>query len=603
MKNKIILLVVLLPVFANAQTAKSNTDTAVINELIATWAAGLHEEGDEPANIRDFNKFKSLFMPDAVVFDDINGVYRPSSPIDSNPYKTEIKSVENYAHDLALEFRNLSDSIYAITYNTDRLSRDSVITVKLIKKVSGEKYRQYIIGDIPSYTDSLIKNNPDKNKIEKQNKDSINRDIDKNVNHGGTLTYRLAAAYRLRIRIVANHGVLQIDSILRDSIIENVHCLNDQDNDGIIDAEDSCKNLRGDLTAHGCPDNDLDGIPDSRDACKYTYGVAGNYGCPVNYFLSKVSFSVYTGIQMNSVDLNLPELDKLGYSGLDFNESNKGKLKNPGMILSAVAGANLAYYFGSKKKDVGISAGIVYTAFTSTYEIVDPVIYTFKSSDGVDEYRRRITLRSGSEEQTRYDVFNFPLLFTYRFMPGNTRKYRNDYKWNIDVSAGPSYLLFKTTSKYNSNIDFEGLYQIDTITGNAITYYDYFDNGSSYNIFLTSNGIKGQSGVPGADSVFSALNHSGYDFASDKNYKGSEKNANKSGIAFNAKLDATYKLDNKGKALFMFGASVLFAPLPDQSKGYTLVDKTTDPYHSIYNSHAKSDYFTIGLNAGFVFQW
>lgn len=59
-------------------------------------------------------------------------------------------------------------------------------------------------------------------------------------------------------------------------IINIVDSLQDKDEDGIPDDEDSCPNAVGLNTNQGCPDSDGDGIPDNKDMCPYTAG--GQYG-------------------------------------------------------------------------------------------------------------------------------------------------------------------------------------------------------------------------------------------------------------------------------------------------------------------------------------
>ena len=262
-----------------------------------------------------------------------------------------------------------------------------------------------------------------------------------------------------------------------------------------------------------------------------------------------------------------------------------------------------AYFFGKKKKRAGISLGISYTGFAATYEVTDAAVYTFKSNDGQDDYRRRITLNNGSREEIDYTILNLPVLFKYRDFFGKGNPDRKLYKWNWEFSAGPSFIMFNNTAKYNSNIDFEGMYQVDTINQDAVTYYDYFDNASTWNVLLTADDINQQDSIPGAGAVFGLLNDHGYDFAFGKNYTGQDKKASRSSIAFNGRFDVCHRFDEKGNVAIKFGASICAAPLPDQSSGYELIDKTSDPYNSIYNSNAKSVYFSYGLNAGIILRW
>ena len=54
----------------------------------------------------------------------------------------------------------------------------------------------------------------------------------------------------------------------------------DRDDDGIIDSEDSCPDVKGLAAFQGCPDTDGDGIQDSADACIDEAGTPEMNGCP-----------------------------------------------------------------------------------------------------------------------------------------------------------------------------------------------------------------------------------------------------------------------------------------------------------------------------------
>ncbi len=54
----------------------------------------------------------------------------------------------------------------------------------------------------------------------------------------------------------------------------------DRDDDGIIDAEDACPDVKGIALFQGCPDTDGDGIQDSADACIDEPGTPEMNGCP-----------------------------------------------------------------------------------------------------------------------------------------------------------------------------------------------------------------------------------------------------------------------------------------------------------------------------------
>jgi len=56
----------------------------------------------------------------------------------------------------------------------------------------------------------------------------------------------------------------------------------DKDGDGLIDKDDQCPDLKGDVANFGCPDadSDSDGIPDYKDKCPEKAGILSFEGCP-----------------------------------------------------------------------------------------------------------------------------------------------------------------------------------------------------------------------------------------------------------------------------------------------------------------------------------
>lgn len=54
----------------------------------------------------------------------------------------------------------------------------------------------------------------------------------------------------------------------------------DQDQDGVVDADDRCPAVAGSLQYSGCPDTDSDGIPDDVDRCPEVKGIEEHKGCP-----------------------------------------------------------------------------------------------------------------------------------------------------------------------------------------------------------------------------------------------------------------------------------------------------------------------------------
>jgi hypothetical protein len=267
--------------------------------------------------------------------------------------------------------------------------------------------------------------------------------------------------------------------------------------------------------------------------------------------------------------------------------------------LGIYAGADFAYYFGSKRKKKGISAGVSYSGFKADYEVNEPIMYTYKSTDSRDTLRRRITIDS-LKERVNYNIFNFPVMYSYRWFFGN--KNRPKELWNksiFNIKAGPSLMVLNTKSEYNANISFEGLYQIDTILGNRITYYDTF-RVSSYNLFFTTEELENLALGITAQDVFDELRRANpnYDFADSKNFRGKQKNGSRITVGINLAFNMQYQISNKWA--IRAGAHAMYAPLPALKEKYIPIDRTTDPYNSIYNSSAKTSYTAFGLNAGLV---
>lgn len=605
MKYILAFFIFISPVLVAAQTTNNVTDSLVKQkweDLKSSWTFGFSETGS--VDIRTFNKYKSLFDSTAFITSDIDAVYEYSS----KSYKVDTNSIpfDTYAHGIALHFNSFKVNTDSLPYKTTTLAPNEIIYT-VIKKTSGEKKGEYVLNDIHPFLDSVSIRY---NKIVELDSEAVNKKIKDWYKNRITYTYKFEQTDTVEIHFKLIGGkTITISGITKKSTPLKVNCLNDVDGDGIIAAQDKCPDSWGEISALGCPDFDYDGVIDSLDACADVYYTNGNNGCPTNYFKNKFSVSFFAGLQINSCDLNLTSLKNLGYNQVDLNQSSEGSLTNPGLNISPVYGGDISWYFISKTRNAGISVGLNYTTFSATYRFNGSAIYTYKAYDGVNDYRRRITIANGSEESIKYHVLDFPILFKYRNRfgkPDTTKTILNqtdkELKWSWEVSFGPSIIYFNNTSNYNVNINFEGLYQIDTLTKSQITYYDdYYDNQSPYNLELTGQGLNNQSLLPGADTVFNFLNANGYDFAYNKNFSGQDKKANRISIAINANFNVNYKATES--LSLKFGISILAAPLPNRSEGYEPIQNTTDTYKSFYQSKTNSFYMTGGLNAGIIIDW
>lgn len=622
MKYKIIVLIILFPVFALAQTNQQretktldSVATKTIVDLMEFWTLGIDSNSDA-VDLRVFNNFKNLFDSTATIDDDFNAVFKPLSAKDEQPYKVEKKEkpFDEYAHDVTLQVSTiLFDTIGKPEVN---YTNAAAMTYTIKRRTTITKKGKYVLMDAEQYASSLIES---RTQIEYEGANRQSDSIACRQNLIDALTaaqnelYKFTSTSTLKITMNYNKDTRSV-KILSVKILKTdtaLVCLNDSDFDAVIDANDLYNNKlnKGDFTSAGRPDYDFDGVPDevndksAIDKCKTTYGVARNQGCPISYFFNHNAFEGFVGFQLNSVKVNLPELNQLGYKDENGNDamdillSRKGKLSEPKLIFAINIGAYYDCYFG-KRKRVGLSTGFNYTKFSATYTVTDSIVYTFKTFDSKDYYRRRITIKNGSQEDVTYSILNFPLYFNYR------GKFDGD--WTYQISLGPSLMLFNNTANPNTNIAFEGIYQTN---GDSIIYNELFSsNPDYYNIYLTTNAINHQDSIPGAGNVFEQLyvNSTNYDFSSNENYQAKQKNITRTSVALNAKFDMIYNIPTvnyKDRIALKFCLQFAHAFLSEDSKAYMPINKTTDSYNSLYNSKAKGGYTSYGFNAGILYKF
>jgi len=615
MKYKIALLIILFPVFIQAQSFSRLDSLAmkVIQDLKATWTFGL-DNNNKSVDIRTFNKFKALFDRNATVDDDINYQFIPGDTTGSYELNIISKPFDVFAHDVALEISKLKISRTNTKDSIGKWENNSLI-VKTERKIWAEKPRKFLLKDVEGITKRIMYFHPD---IEFSSKKSKRSDslqmvahLKKMIQNNPDSVYQFSSTSILYISLIKiNDSTVRIVNIQNTGKSFNLLCLNDRDKDGVLNGEDSTKAMHGDFTAHGQRDYDFDGVPDFADKCEYTFADSiKNQGCPNSYFITSNQTDGFIGIQFNSSDIMLPELNQLNYrdesgnDAMDVLQSKRGVLQNPGITQGIVVGGNFSYYFGENGKNAGISIGFSFSSFKAVYQLTEPVVYTYKSFDGTNYYRRQVSIIALREE-IKYNIYNIPVMFSYRFKPGII--FGN--KLVINIKAGPSLMLFNNTSDYNAVIDFGGLYQVDSIGKDAITYYDHFEQNSKWNILLTSKNINEQNPNPGGTAVFNQLNSASanYDFATNKNYF-EVKKLTRTTVAINIGCNLHYNFF-KGKEpengfSANLGAHYVFVPSYGKVKGYIPIDKTTDEYNSIYNCSATSTYSAFGVSLGFVYRF
>lgn len=607
MKYKFVLLIVLFPVLASAQRVP-NIDSLVNNvlvELKASWTLGV-DSNSNTVDIGMYNKYKKLFDINATVDDDLNIQYIPGKGKGNysiNPIPGEF---DVYAHDVALQVSKFR--IDSVT-SEEKFFFNEAMIYEIKRMIFIEKPAKYVLKDALALATNILGGHKDitfANRDSKYHKIAENEIIERlieNIRKNPDSLYQFNITSTMRITLAYAKDP---DSTVKIMSIKNTSntltCVNDDDGDGVLNRADNLPAKFGEFTANGAPDDDLDEVPDLEDKCGGTYGSVNNKGCPQSYFITHKQLAGFVGAQYNNQKINLPALNKLGYQDAGFDatdvlQSKKGSIKNSGAVLGIYAGANFVYYPGKNAKRTGLSVGFTYSRAVAGFKLTEPAVYTYKSNDGYDPYRRQITINSLTE-QIAYNIFNIPVQLSYRFKP-----LTND-KWVINVKAGPSLMLLNATTNYNATIDFGGIYQIDTISRGAIVYYNFFNAGSSWNVYVTSAGINNQNTNPGAASIFSQLNTSSqnFDFAENKKYIG-QKKLSRTTVAFNFSFDGQYKGKKDNPMAITFGIHAVYAPLFEQKQKYKPIERTTDEFNSIFNSSARSTYFNYGLNLGLVYDF
>ncbi len=607
MKYKIGLFFILFPLFAAAQnkTPADSLARKVLEDLEASWTLGI-DSNNEVLDINVYNKFKNLFDTSATVDDDFNVIYRYDPVNKSGYYVTrkveKPKTFDVYAHDVALEIKSIV--IDNVVRFDSSFTDPKHMTFTIARKVAVQKTRQYVI--LPDeLVDEIVSGRKTRFDNEKDSSDMVSGLRVKITNNQDAIYKFISRDTVLVTMALFEKDTVRITSIKSIKSNSNkVQSTNDADYDAVLNQDDSLPNAFGEFTANGMPDDDLDGVSNNdidgkpNDKCRNTYGRT-NHGCPTSYFVTRHEFDGFVGLQINSVDITLPDLDQLGYrdaSGndlMDKSQFKKGVLKNPGILPGIYAGGHFTWYFGQKKRRSGITLGFTYSGINAEYDLSGPINYTFRSIDSSNNFYRRQILDSSLNEVIKYNIFNFPVLFNYRFPLGGTQKFI------MKLQAGPSFMIFNTTSNYTATIDFGGIYQINPAQGKII-YDDTFDPTSKSNLFFTSEKINAQNPNPGATNVFAQLRSKGYDFADNKNYRGKQQ-ITRVTVAFNVNVDLQCKI-SEGLTI-KTGPHLMYAPLLKRKEKYRMVDRTTDEYQSIYKGNAASSYSAFGVNLGFVYNF
>lgn len=125
-------------------------------------------------------------------------------------------------------------------------------------------------------------------------------------------------------------------------------CLNiDLDEDGVLNKEDSCIDVKGPRRSYGCPDTDGDGVQNSKDSLPYVKGKKYNAGCPVRELIFQLD--VGAALPWNGGFADGPILTNTTY-----NWKNSSNLA----LLGYWSNVALLYHFS---RHCGIGAGVIAT--------------------------------------------------------------------------------------------------------------------------------------------------------------------------------------------------------------------------------------------------
>lgn len=539
-------------------TVARNVDSLLISYMkTSTFTKG----GENKYNELIGSQLMSLFTEDALIFDDVVPNFKDDG--NGSPYKLEIKKKKDF-------FR----SAYAELPTGIRIKNRMI-------RISFDDLDK---GNVKVYLNRLL--------------ETVTKTGGYWVANNDTLLLSLVVQKNLSVKI---SGITPIG-------VSGFRVQNDSDQDGLIDALDECKTQKGLWTLNGCPDKDHDGIPDKDDNCPIDSGEAKFNGCPDGWYSYPLVLSASAGYIMALNRIETPEASSLSrpFNALDSSQSMNGaKITNPGFTGGIAFNAHIAYYFGKKSSNMkkGVSLGISIYSYEADYSMNNAVIH-FKDFDGIDFYRRILTIHEANEK-VRFNTVNIPLMFRYRFKPTK--------KLGMEFSAGASYMLFfNRFSNDKVTYDAEGAYAYKGGTGvSQFDYFQVFDPVKNDYLMLRAEDINPDDfGFNGsAAAAYNLLSGADrrYDFGLNRELSDNGDFAGietRYGYALNGGLDFTYNIFYK--VLFKAGASVIVgrnnSKVSDKEYTFITTDKETGEatYNSIFDSNKASTYIAFGVNVGII---
>ncbi len=532
-----------IPLITMGQSSSSKKDLMnkldeFINEFGST--SSFREIGGSEFSETQATKFKSMFAENAIIFDDINASI-VEDLLGGSPYQLKSKPIEEYIADVRKSFpAGIRVDILNSAIDFSKLDSGK-INIVINKKVTGKS-------------------------------SSLNR-----FENNDTLFLELLVSPE-------NRFLIKKISMIGSSFI----CANDKDNDGVIDEQDACPGVKGEMRFKGCPDRDRDGIADNLDECPDEYGTYFNKGCPPGVFTNKFSVDVFLGMNMNSPKNVAIEKSSLAFNDLDVERSNEGKTQfNSNSTSSLIAGLEVALSLNTTKT-IALGLGLNYNKFTNDLSW-NGFHAEFKELDNEDgsthsPFRRLLTLHQ-TKESLETQVISFPLLLKFRK--------RLEEKFGIYYEIGPAFDLISIQSNSSAVADKEAIYIYNSDNKEWTYTKNYSPTVSDW--LITRDAVNANSSGNAA-TYFNQLQASGYDVALDKAMNSSTEKISRIGFSGIARVGAFYMVD---RSMSVFAGAVYAYHISSKKVEGTYQPVTgSDQYHSLINGTKKYNVQNYGIMLG-----
>ncbi|HRH65587.1 MAG TPA: hypothetical protein PLU53_04775 [Bacteroidia bacterium] len=509
-----------------------------LNDFSGT--SSFREIGGTEFSENQASKFKEMFAENAIIFDDINASVVEDN-LGGSPYQLKNKPLDEYIADVRKGFPSgIRVDVLNSAIDFSRLD-SNLINIVISKKVSGK-----------SSTLNRFENN-----------DTL------------LLEMLITPDDRLLIKKISMLG-------------SNFSCANDKDNDGVIDEQDGCPGVKGEIRYKGCPDRDRDGIPDNTDQCPEEYGTFFNKGCPQEVFTNKYGIDLFAGFVMNSPENILFDKAALSYDEIDLERTNEGTVAYAKKSVSSILNGLELSISLNKNNTTALGIGINYNKFTTDitwndfhteYKEIDNGILHFP-------FRRLLSLKQTRESlETQY--LSIPLLLKFRL--------RLEEKIGIYYELGPAFDLISVKSSPAAVADEEAIYIYNTQSAGIGWTYSKNYTPSPTDWVITREMVNSYSDH-GAEAYFADLRTNGYEVALDKPLSAPSEKSKRTGFSGIARVGAFYMID-RSISIFAGAVYAYHFSLKKQEGSYQPVDDSGN-YHSMVNGVKKYNGQSYGLMLG-----